>query len=130
MIKRSIILCIAILSLTAVAAAARPETINVQLGQHKKADRGRVTIVFLSVEEDSRCPAGTTCIWAGNAKIKVAVSKGKARAQTVELNTGLEPKTATAYGYELSLVDLTPRPGDKQGAADLPRSVKISVKKL
>ncbi|WGF93640.1 hypothetical protein [Aequorivita marisscotiae] len=33
-----------------------------------------ISIKFLEVVEDSRCPTGVDCIWAGRAKVKVAVT--------------------------------------------------------
>ena len=105
-----ILTIIAILGVTAVASAAKNETVSLYVGQQKTVDRGQITISFLSVEDDSRCPVNVQCVWAGNAKIKIAVSKGKSVAQTFELNSALEPRTITAYGYEISLGDLTRKP--------------------
>ncbi len=41
-----------------------------------------VTVTLLDVLEDSRCPTGTTCVWAGRAKILVEViEKGQSPKQ-------------------------------------------------
>ncbi|SRR5258708_4376352 len=120
---------IAILGITGIASAAKSETISLYVGQQKTLDRGRVTISFLSVEEDSRCPVNVACVQAGNAKIKIAVSKGKARAQTFELNSGLDPRTITAFGYKISFADLTRRPAGIGRMPMRPR-VKLYVNKI
>ena len=39
---------------------------TIQIGSH--------TITFKDVLEDSRCPVGVTCVWAGRAKISVEIS--------------------------------------------------------
>ena len=88
------------------------ETLNIQLGRERVIAGSRVKIKFLSIVEDSRCPINARCIWAGTAKVRVAVSKGRAAASVVELELGSEPLSATVYGYRLSLVDLRPQKGD------------------
>jgi hypothetical protein len=44
---------------------------TLRLGQ--AGDFGPVNLTPISVEEDSRCPAGTQCVWAGQVKVKVLV---------------------------------------------------------
>lgn len=41
------------------------------LGQ--TGDFGPVNLTPLNVDEDSRCPAGVQCIWAGQVRVKVLV---------------------------------------------------------
>ena len=70
------------------------------------------------------------CIWAGNAKIKIEVSKRRGVSKIVELNTGVEPKLVTVYGYELSLQDLTPQKGAPANWARRHKTATISVQKI
>ncbi len=109
-----------------LVAAAMTDEISLNVGQHKTADRGRISIKFVSVLEDSRCPANARCIWAGNAKIKLAVSKGKSPEKIVTLNTGLDPRVVSIYGYQLEIVGLTQH---IPGAKKRPLRATISVKK-
>ena len=44
---------------------------QLKLGQ--SGDFGPVDLTPISVEEDSRCPVGTQCIWAGQVRVKVLV---------------------------------------------------------
>ena len=46
---------------------------DLKLGQSAVAGDERLKINFVSVVEDSRCPEGATCIWAGNAKIALTL---------------------------------------------------------
>ena len=82
---------------------------KVQINKQKKFSRSSLTIKFVSLIEDSRCPEGTNCVWAGNAKIKIEVIKGRAK-ETFEINTNLGPKGATYDGYSIELISLTPVP--------------------
>ncbi len=70
----------------------------------------KLTVEFVKVLEDSRCPVDVDCVWAGSAKIQIKVSKGKAAAQVFELNTNLEPQLIKFQGYKIELTDLTPAP--------------------
>jgi hypothetical protein len=58
---------------------------------------GDLTIKFLEVTEDSRCPEGANCIWAGRAKILVEVVEGEDPPLIKELLFG-----ATKPGEEYS----------------------------
>lgn len=82
---------------------------------------------FVEVVEDSRCPRDVDCIWAGNAKVKLLVSKGKAAPKEIELNTGIEPRAVTIFGCELTLKGLTPYPDNSRPSRETPTAL-ISVK--
>ncbi len=105
------------------------ETVDITEGHQKAADRGRLTIKFVEIVEDSRCPPDVTCVWAGNAKIKLAVSKGKAAPKFIELNTNLEPHSVKIAGYEIKLVSLSPKHSERLEMMERPKVAKISVTK-
>ncbi|MEO6654770.1 MAG: hypothetical protein ABIO36_01670 [Pyrinomonadaceae bacterium] len=133
--KIFILTIIAIFGITAVSAAQRIETLTLRVGQQKTADRGKIKIKLISVIEDSRCPINARCIWAGNAKIKISISKGRSAAKTYELNTGLDPHSINVDGYEIKFVDLTPYPGeptksDRMTTVAIPTIAKLSVTRL
>ena len=81
---------------------------KLKIGAKSKADD--LEIQFHSVAEDSRCPKGVTCMWAGNAKVLLKVKKNGAKPVDVELNTNSNPRTANYLDYELSLKELKPYP--------------------
>ena len=85
------------------------QKINVRVGKQAKASRSKLTVKFVSLVEDSRCAEGTNCIWAGNAKIKVTISKD-GTAETFEMNTNLGAKGNVFGGYAIYLTSLTPTP--------------------
>ena len=67
-------------------------------------------IDFQRVAEDSRCPEGVACVWAGNAKVALRVMKARRRALPMMLNTMLNPKQSSYRDYEVKLVKLEPHP--------------------
>ena len=92
--------------------AKAQKQIKVQVSRQKNVPGTKMTIKFDSLVEDSRCPEGTTCIWAGNAKIKVTVKMRGSQAKTFEMNTNLGAKGETYEGYAINLESLTPAPKD------------------
>lgn len=106
--KLSIVLVLAMLAFAAVPAfAKRQQDVKVQI--NKSVTSNGIKIEFVEMVEDSRCPADAQCVWAGNAKIKVKVTKnGKSQVLDLEMVTkGMKPN----YGdYLLTLNGLTPEP--------------------
>ena len=94
---------------TASAQGAAQETVSIGVNKSKKILDRSATIRVLTVVEDSRCPEGTTCVQAGNAKVRISIQKGTRESQIVELDTNGKT-TATVAGYELKLDSLTPTP--------------------
>jgi hypothetical protein len=90
-------------------AARRSETMRVQINKEKRFPKSKLSVRFVELIEDSRCPTDTTCIWAGNAKIKIRVSKN-GRSQELTLDTNGPHQAATAEGYSIKLISLTPEP--------------------
>jgi hypothetical protein len=121
---------VATLALTAAAWAQDKENISIRTGQQKSAMRGKVTLKVLSVGEDSRCPAKATCVWAGNASVKVQISISGSNTKAFELNTGLEPKTALLGGYSVTLTGLSPRPGEKFKGLASPHVATFTIERI
>ena len=102
------------------SALAPPENVtlgqefDVRVGQWVTIEGERLRVTFNRVAEDSRCPEGVNCIWAGNAKVVLWLSKGRRRSSTMMLNTGTDPKEAAYRGYEVKLVKLDPYPKEKR----------------
>ena len=91
------------------AEAQTTQQITLLAGKEKTATRSKLKIKFVSVE-DSRCPQGVDCIWAGNAKVTIKVTNRKGESKTFDLNTNLETKAVKFDGYEIKLGSVTPYP--------------------
>lgn len=83
-------------------------------GQAAVVDGGALSVTFVKVTGDSRCPTGVQCVWAGDGTVSLTASTPSAGKDTDTLHTTLTPKTVKAGPYEISLVDLKPYP--KQGS--------------
>lgn len=86
-------------------------------------------VKFDSLVNDSRCPKNASCIWEGDAEIKVDVTCKK-ELEKLSIHTSTKMGNASeAFGYKLELVGLTPYPGDEAHAND-PVQASIVVTKL
>jgi hypothetical protein len=96
----------------AVSVEARPgkSNVSVQLHKEKSIPGAGFKLKFVEMVEDSRCPTGTNCIWAGNAKVKIEVRGGRGGTKTFELNSTTQPTVVNYAGYDIKLMSLTPKP--------------------
>ena len=62
--------------------------------------------------EDSRCPIGVNCIWAGQLVATFEVAREGGDPERIELITpvGRDPQPAEALGYRFRLLDVEPHP--------------------
>jgi hypothetical protein len=65
-----------------------------------------MTVRFDGVTEDSRCPVGSTCIWAGEVKVQLAIRV----SQVDSMMTLRESESAVAAGYRVTLLRVEPQP--------------------
>jgi hypothetical protein len=115
---RNLTLCVAASMLIGAQPAAgrvagdggAEQVVEVRVGREVSVAAHRLKIRFLAVREDSRCPEGVQCIWAGNARIRLRLSGAKGRPATVELNTMTEPREIVYAKYTIKLTNLAPRP--------------------
>jgi hypothetical protein len=69
-----------------------------------------LTVRFDRVSNDSRCPRGATCVWAGNAAVLVTLQRAGAAAYAVTLNSYSNPKSAKDGNETVTLVGLLGQP--------------------
>jgi hypothetical protein len=107
---------------------ASNQEVEVKIGERVSVEGLKIS--FERVAEDSRCPQDVTCVWAGNAKVVLKLSKTGRRAAQATLNTGLEPKHKLYYGYDVKLVSLSPSrmKGEKIKRGDYVATVVVTRK--
>jgi hypothetical protein len=87
---------------------------DLKAGQSARVDGTGLTVSFVSVPEDSRCPIDVVCVWAGNGAVSLVITDDTGAKNTIVLNTTLSPRSVRTSGYEISLTGLKPAP--KQGS--------------
>jgi hypothetical protein len=91
----------------------------------------QMNITFKGVSEDSRCPEGVNCIWAGVALTQIEVMGTSTRPVLLNLASMDFPnrnyhQSADFNGYTITLQEVTPYP-KSGGAAELNGKYKIGV---
>jgi hypothetical protein len=76
-------------------------------------------LTFHQVREDSRCPTDVVCVWAGDARIEVTVSRNGVPDDTKTLGLNPPNNEATSGDLKIRFVGLTPVPrqSDKEPRA-------------
>ena len=79
------------------------------------SEPANISVKFLNVTGDSRCPSGVTCIWQGDVTAVVNIMKNNQDLGNFNLINGLGDKNATAQissNYFLQLVKVEPYPSN------------------
>ena len=85
----------------------------IELRYDKTVNYQELTLRWLTLE-DSRCPIGITCVWAGQMLATVEIAESDEAPLEVELlrRAGREPVVTQAFGYALRLLGVEPHPKD------------------
>ena len=105
------------LLLTMASACTSPSAPTAQLnenfvlgpGQSARVSGADVSVRFVAVQSDSRCPGDATCIQAGDAIVRIEVLSSTGGATTSDLHTA--NSQPVRYGdVSIALVELAPYP--------------------
>jgi hypothetical protein len=81
------------------------ESFDLNIGESVSIKNEQMDFQFVTVSEDSRCPIGALCIWAGNAAVVIKI------VDVMDtLNTNLNPKEIFYNSYKITLLKLSPYP--------------------
>ena len=83
---------------------------SLALGKTATVSGTAFRITFNRVTEDSRCPVDVTCVWAGDAKIELIVSRTTAPADYRVLSLTPPNNESTAGELKIRFVSLAPAP--------------------
>src|SRR5688500_2560698 len=116
--------------LSTMVNAQRDQEISVKIGETKTATASGIRINFVEVLEDSRCPEGANCIWAGRARIKVTIDGKDVSSMTVELATDGDTQSIKVGNYQVHLVKLEPKPSAQKAPEEKEYSAWFRFEKL
>jgi len=83
-------------------------------GQARRVASSGLTVRFVRLISDSRCPVSVTCIWEGDGELEVELNLGEERS-LARLHTHggpQHPKETLFSVYRVRLVDLNPAPAN------------------
>jgi len=91
-------------------AAILKDTVAIHFQESYGFDKENIQVTFDSLLEDSRCPVNVVCIWAGNAKVLLTLTKDSYKQDFI-LNTNKRFNRDTVlFGYTISLKNVWPLP--------------------
>lgn len=127
---RAISLGVCLVALACTAPAPPPPIdADLELAPGKPVELGSpsVTLTFDSVDEDSRCPTGVQCVWAGRVRITLHLMEAGHRTDFGLLSS--PPGDTLLNDYRFTLKQVTPAPTvNGRPAADVYR-VTLNVRR-
>jgi hypothetical protein len=120
------------LAVIALVVAAHTGALEPELGHPFEMKPDEVVtiqglrITFEGVAEDSRCPSGAQCVWAGDAAAAFTLEKPPAAAEHRTLHTnGRFERQITVDPFVVRLDEVTPHP--KVGATIAPADYRATL---
>jgi len=112
--------------------AKEPTPIYLAEGQKKSLKEFPITIKFKGISEDSRCPEGVNCIWAGIAVAEIEITEKSTKPillnlATMDVQERGYRKSTNFNGYTISLQNVIPYPSAEHGTQGLKGSYKIAI---
>ena len=110
-----IVAIFACLALTGCVAAKPPEnravgtgaSVTLGVGEAASIQGTPVSLRFVGVIEDSRCPSDTTCVWAGEVKVQLEFLERGKDPRPVELKLN---ESTNAAERTVTLMQVEPHP--------------------
>ena len=111
-------------------SAALGEEFSLSLGERENIQGEGLSIVFADILEDSRCPTGAQCVWQGQVRCSVLLTKnGSTYTETfTQMGLTADPATESALGYKFEFrVEPYPEVGKEIAQKDYRLIVKATV---
>jgi len=85
------------------------QTFVMKMGQAVEVAGENLNIKFKDITEDSRCPKGVVCVWAGQVSALIQISAGDGQEELILTEPGSSPNTIAYRQYTISH-QITPYP--------------------
>jgi len=112
-------------SVTTAVVAEPGVSFTLAPGQTATVKGTDARITFNKVGEDSRCPVDVTCVWAGDAKVEIVISRGGAADETRILSITPTNNEVRVGNLRIRFVSLAPVP--RQADAGTPRNYRAEL---
>lgn len=89
---------------------------QLKVDQVAQVSSDNVQLKFLEVQQDSRCPVNVQCIWQGQAKVAISLTRNEQPLGNLTLETSVDgqPIAQSVNGYSIKLVKVSPQPKANQ----------------
>ena len=104
------------------SAATLNAPIQLEPGQSAVFDAEDLTVKFVGIDSDSRCPSDVACVWAGEVVVRLSVRKD---SRTKELSIKA-PQSLPVDGFSVTVLDVLPPRASSQRIA--PADYRVTLK--
>ena len=105
--------------------ASLGQEFDLRVGGSARISGEPLTITFESVVTDSRCPTNTTCVFEGDAIVRLNIEGANAGRLTLDLHTQANgPREGRFQTYGIRLVRLAP---ERQNSSAIPSDQYIAT---
>ena len=122
-----ILMCLALATCGADASQTQAIDLGAEVtlapGATVSVKSAKLKVRFVAVIEDSRCPRGLTCVWAGEVKVSLAIQESSKAEALVEI---VEGGSTVAGGYRVTLVRVVPAPAN--GMNIVPQDYRVTLR--
>jgi len=87
-------------------------------------------VTFRQVRDDSRCPTSVVCVWEGDARIELTVSREGSQSETAVLSLSSPGNEAQAGGLSVRFVGLAPYPATPQPSTPRQYIAELVIRRL
>jgi hypothetical protein len=126
MIARSFVLALFAVALAACgrdgSAATLNEPIQLAPGQSAIFESDQLSVQFVGIAADSRCPSDATCVWAGEVVVQFAIRQDDRTTQQ-EIK---ENESGAVGAYSVTVLGVLPIPSTQQRIA--PADYRVTLK--
>lgn len=111
------------------AEALLGEPFELHAGETAEVETTGLSLTFVRVDSDSRCPADTLCVWAGEAKVvfRARIEDGD-EAELVLVVTPGKGAEGGVLRYTIEIAALAPEPDSRREIAPEDYVVTVRVK--
>jgi len=103
---------------------------SLPIGKTAAINGSGTRLTFRLVREDSRCPTDVTCVWEGDAKIEVVISRSGSSDDIKVLSLRTPSNEATSGDLQIRFVGLTPVPRQADGNAPRAYVAQLVVNRI
>jgi hypothetical protein len=93
------------------------QPVTLHVGESALIGSPGVTVRFVSVVADSRCPTRVECVWAGDGAVALEFTPAGGFTHADTVHTTIDPKSVAAGGWTVELTQLAPYPEVPGGIA-------------
>lgn len=119
------VLCTALAACATPGAPPGPQAFTLEPGQRVEAAPG-VTLAFDSVD-DSRCPPGVRCVWAGRLIYRFSIGRAGGSLETFSLSPGEPGATPAALAGRRVVLDESSVPAPAAQGAVAHHRIRLTL---